>query len=93
MVRCRAARTVVRVWERVEPRKVLRSPQTTKLLAHLIVVHERSENGPTRITEAVIPDDLVAVFNELADVERCRSSGLRVRMGQEKSVLKLKLSA
>jgi hypothetical protein len=41
----------------------------------------------------VIPDDLVAVFNELADVERCRSSGLRVRMGQEKSVLKLKLSA
>jgi hypothetical protein len=39
------------------------------LVRHLLVVKLSAENRRARVTEAVIPDDLAPVVDELRDVE------------------------
>jgi hypothetical protein len=73
----RAAVAVAHIGHRIESREVLRRLQPTVLVRHLLVVELRAENRRTRVTEAVIPDDLVPVVDELRDVERRRGGDIR----------------
>jgi hypothetical protein len=86
LIGCRSASAVVHIWHRIKPREVLSVAQATELVRHLLLVPQSAEKRRARIARTMIPDDLVAIVDELRDVERGRVGNDWCRRAQQTGV-------